>query len=92
VRSSVDVRDLREALGLTQTHMGELLGVHGLTVSKWERGKLVPSPHHVALMISFHRAHRRDPDIGRVVVGALLAAGVAAALYTLLKPAFEEHT
>jgi DNA-binding transcriptional regulator YiaG len=31
-------KDARDALGLTQTAMAQRLGVHQMTVSKWERG------------------------------------------------------
>ncbi len=85
-----EVTTLRNALRLTQAQFATLLGVHALTVSKWERGQLTPSPYHVALMQSFGRSQRREPDVGALVGGALLAAGVGAALYLLLKPAFEE--
>jgi putative transcriptional regulator len=34
---------LRLALGLTQTEFGMILGVHVMTVSKWERGISKPS-------------------------------------------------
>jgi transcriptional regulator with XRE-family HTH domain len=33
-----DVRRLRKRLGLTQVELGELTGVHAMTVSRWERG------------------------------------------------------
>ena len=85
-----DVTALREGLGLTQAQFATLLGVHSLTVSKWERGLLVPAPYQVALMQSFARSRQREPDIGTIIGGALLAAGVGAALFMLLKPAFEE--
>lgn len=35
---------LRQALGLTQKSLGEHLGVDKLTVSRWERGTIRPSP------------------------------------------------
>jgi putative transcriptional regulator len=85
-----EVTALREALRLTQTQFATLLNVHSLTVSKWERGLLVPTPYHVALMRSFGQSQQRQPDIGTIVGAALLAAGVGAALYLLLKPAFED--
>jgi DNA-binding transcriptional regulator YiaG len=37
------VTTLREALGLTQKELGARIGVHKLTVSRWERGTLRPS-------------------------------------------------
>jgi DNA-binding transcriptional regulator YiaG len=35
---------LREALGLTQTQFGQKLGVSKMTVSRWESGRMRPSP------------------------------------------------
>ncbi len=90
--TGADVSALRESLALTQAQFATLLGVHSLTVSKWERGVLAPSPYQNALMQSFGRSQQRSPDVGALVGGALLAAGVGAALYLLLKPAFEERT
>ena len=83
-----EVRQLRCTLGMTQGQLSQLLGVHGLTVSKWERGLLAPSPYQVAMMQSFHRAAQRQPDIGQVVAGLVVAAGVGIALYYLLRAAF----
>lgn len=80
---------IRESLGLTQAQLAQLLGVHPLTVSKWERGVLSPNPHQAALLGSFRRAAHREPDVGQVVVGLLVAAGIGVALYALLRAAFE---
>lgn len=38
------IATFREALGLTQKQLGERLGVDALTVSRWERGTVKPSP------------------------------------------------
>jgi transcriptional regulator with XRE-family HTH domain len=35
---------LRDRLHLTQTELADLLGVHWTTVSRWERGVLLPRP------------------------------------------------
>ena len=84
-----EIRQLRNALHMTQAQFAQLLGVHSLTVSKWERGLLEPSPYHVALMRSFLKATQRSPDVGTFVAGLLIGAGVGAALYHLLRAAFE---
>jgi len=39
---------LREALGFTQRELGAKTGVNKLTVSRWERGEISPSPASVA--------------------------------------------
>ncbi len=85
-----EIRAVRQSLGMTQAQFAQLLGVHNLTVSKWERGILEPSPYHVALMRSFSLAAARDPDVGAFVMGLLIGAGVGVALYHLLRAAFEE--
>lgn len=38
-------RTLRRRLGLSQAALAELLGVHAMTVSRWERGLLAPNAH-----------------------------------------------
>jgi DNA-binding XRE family transcriptional regulator len=85
-----DIRGVRERLRLTQTQFAQLLGVHPLTISKWERGVLVPSDHQVALMNSFGAAAERRANIGAVVAGLLVGAGVVAALYAILRAALRE--
>lgn len=85
-----DVRILRQDLCLTQTQLAQLLGVHSLTVSKWERALLGPSPYHAALMCSFKQAARREPSIGRAIAHLLTSAGIGLALFHLLRAAFEE--
>jgi molybdopterin-binding protein len=39
------VKALRQRLALSQKELGELLGVHLMTVSKWERGVAAPPEH-----------------------------------------------
>jgi DNA-binding transcriptional regulator YiaG len=89
--SGADVVQTRTKLGLTQVQLASLLGVHPLTVSKWERGASGPSPHQEALLNSFHKATQSDSDIGETVATLLVTAGVALALYTLLQAAFGKH-
>ncbi len=36
------IHQIRKRLGLSQAELGELLGVAGNTVARWERGELVP--------------------------------------------------
>jgi len=82
-----EVLGVRERLGLNQTQLAQLLGVHPLTVSKWERGLLTPSSHHETLLRSFRKAATK-PDVGEQVATALLTVGVAFALLLLLEAAF----
>lgn len=55
----MDLKTLRETLGLSQVELAALLGTHAMTVSKWERGKLEPSEHHKRLLGAFTRAAER---------------------------------
>ena len=88
--TSQEVVVIRTSLRMTQEQLAQLLGVHSLTVSKWERGLLRPNPHQEALLrVAAGAAHHR-PDIGTVVVAALIGAGVGLALFHLLRAAFEQ--
>jgi len=83
-----EIRELRDELGLTQAAFGQLLGAHAMTVSKWEReGGLTPSPYQIALMRQFQLA-AGDPAVRGQVGTVLIGAGVAAAIYLLLRAAF----
>ena len=83
-----EVASIRAGLGLTQVQFAQLLGVHPLTVSKWERGLLAPTSHQIALLDSFRRARAAQKDIGGEVANLLVTAGVAFALFAVLKAAF----
>ena len=40
----MDIKSIRERLGLTQEQLANKLGVSWATVARWERGKGEPSP------------------------------------------------
>jgi transcriptional regulator with XRE-family HTH domain len=84
---SRDIAALRRALGFSQTQLAQLLGVHPLTISKWERGVLCPSDHQAALLKSFAKARRANRQVGSEAADALVAAGVIVALFLLLRAA-----
>lgn len=86
--TGAEVSQTRTKLGLTQVQLASLLGVHPLTVSKWERGVSGPSPHQEALLNSFQKATKSQVDIGETVATLLVTAGVALALFALLGAAF----
>jgi molybdopterin-binding protein len=44
------LKSLRQRLDLSQKQLGEMLGVHVMTVSKWERGVLEPSEHQKRIL------------------------------------------
>ena len=47
------IQHIRISLGLTQTQMGEIVGVGQNTISRWENGVGEPCMSHIALL----RAH-----------------------------------
>lgn len=83
-----EISDIRKTkLNLTQVQFAQLFGVHPLTVSKWERGDLRPTPHQHALMESFRTAGTKHENIGEQVAALLMTAGIAIALLALLDAA-----
>jgi transcriptional regulator with XRE-family HTH domain len=85
-----EIAGLRQKLGFSQVQLAQLLGVHPLTVSKWERGLLSPTDHQSSLLDSFAKAQRSKRDVGEDVANALAAAGVVVALYLLLRTAVDD--
>ena len=51
---------LRQRLGLSQSDFADLLGVHAMTVSKWERGVAKPSVHQQRVLKALARAPERE--------------------------------
>ena len=74
----------RELLGLNQAQLAQILGVHPLTVSKWERGVNVPPAYYEALCKQFQVA-AKNKEVRDQLEGALVGAGVVVALALLLK-------
>jgi putative transcriptional regulator len=88
----VDIAVLRKALGLSQLEFGQLLGVHLMTVSKWERGLARPSPYQDALLEEFSRAAAASTQgIGTKIKARLAGRGAPAALRFLLAAAVSEE-
>lgn len=82
-----EVKLARELLGLTQAELAQLLDRHAFTVSKWERGVLMPSLMHVAILSGVIRNASRETSRveGHQIRQALASKGYAHALYLLLK-------
>ena len=55
------LRRLRDELGYTQARLGALLGVHPLTVSRWECGTLSPTPVGLRLLHAIASALALEP-------------------------------
>lgn len=85
--TGAEIRLIRDRLNLTQVQLAQLLGVHPLTVHKWERDLLVPNAYQQAMLESFGKAGAAREGIGDDVAQALVAAGVIVALLLLLEAA-----
>lgn len=80
------ITDIRKALRLSQTEFGLLLNAHFVTVSRWEKETLEPNAYQQAMLNEFEAAIKKE-QFGKLVKNALIGAGVAAALFLLLKAA-----
>lgn len=45
-----NIRAARNAAGLTQRELGQLIGVEGMFISRWERGANSPSPRYLPVL------------------------------------------
>lgn len=75
------VRALRQAMGLTQAGLGAVLGVHGVTVCRWERGGPTLA-FESGLLLHFEVASKRPG--AKAVRNVLASDGPVAALHFLL--------
>lgn len=83
--SPEEIVAIRKLLGLTQADFARLFDAHVMTISKWERGVVTPSPYQVALMEQFRQRAEAAKEEARTQVKQLLVgAGVIAALIWLL--------
>lgn len=80
---------IRKALKLTQAQFGSLLGSHAVTVNRWEKSKLKPTPYQVALIRKFGDAACKihEHNIANTIVGK----GVIPTLFLLLKLASDSE-
>jgi DNA-binding XRE family transcriptional regulator len=53
----------RKKLGLTQAEFAWLIGVHEITVSKWERKILDPTSHQKMMISCFEKSNVDDLDV-----------------------------
>lgn len=80
-----EILRLRKTLGLTQAEFGQLFDAHSMTVSKWERGVLVPSAYQQALLQQFKCTVDAKGEQGAPLLkNLLIGSGVVAALTWLL--------
>lgn len=76
----IAVKEAREHLQFQQVEFAALLGVHPITVSKWENGRAKPSAWHLAIICAF-RSSPRNRDI----MACFCSRGIPAALALALE-------
>ena len=81
---AAEIKKLRDVLNLNQVQLAQLLGVHPITVSKWERGESAPTPYQAALLLQF-RDGAKDDEVRSTVVSILVGMGVVVAIALLLR-------
>jgi len=82
----VNLKELRQCLGIAQTELAELVGAHAMTVSKWERGVARPSAGQKRIL----RALSLAAEHGARVDLKAARKDPARALATLLDHAYRE--
>lgn len=82
--TGAEIRSVREALKLSQSQFAMLLGVHAVTVSRWETGAQSPTPYQVGLIQEFSKAAKRKQAVNNIAA-VLVTAGAIAGLFFLLK-------
>lgn len=59
-RLALRLRELRAAAGLTGVQVAAASGMSQPKISKWENGKLLPSPEDMAVVLDIYRSSARD--------------------------------
>lgn len=49
IMNDLDIKKIREKLGVSQEQLAEMIGVHARTVQNWESGRKIPDSKHVIL-------------------------------------------
>ena len=47
--NSLDIKKIRNKLGISQQELAEMIGVHYRTIQNWERGGTIPKSKHTLL-------------------------------------------
>jgi transcriptional regulator with XRE-family HTH domain len=84
--SGLNVIGVRQSLGLSQSELGQILGITQATVSRWERGRTEPTPYQWGLLQAFAFAamhpgtdNRLRLELGRgpvIALAFLLRTGI----------------
>lgn len=80
------ITDIRKGLGLNQAEFAQLFGIHQMTISRWERGELYPTPYQQALLNEFNLAseERKNKKNQEDIRTILLGTGIVAAILFIL--------
>jgi transcriptional regulator with XRE-family HTH domain len=81
--TGLEIKSIRLLLGLNQVQFAQLMGVHPITVSKWEGGITSPTDYQEAFL-SQYRVAAKDKKVRDDLKGVLIMAGVIAAVVFLL--------
>jgi transcriptional regulator with XRE-family HTH domain len=63
-----EIRRERNGLNLTQAQLGEMFGVSGNTIARWERDEVQPPPRLLALAFEAIKARQslNDPELKKL--------------------------
>jgi transcriptional regulator with XRE-family HTH domain len=81
-----EIKSIRGLLELNQLQFAQLLGVHPITVSKWERNIASPTDYQAAFLSQFQAA-AKNKQVRDDLKNVLIVAGVIAALVLLFQAA-----
>ena len=83
--TGTEIRAIRRLLGLNQAQFAQLMGVHAITVSKWESGVTSPTDYQQAFLSQYRVAvDAEKKKVRDELKGILIVAGVIAAVMFLL--------
>jgi DNA-binding transcriptional regulator YiaG len=81
-----EIKSIRQLLGLNQVQFAQLMGVHPITLSKWEGGITSPTDYQEAFLNQY-RVAAKNKQVRDELKNVLIAAGVIAAVILLLQAA-----
>jgi DNA-binding transcriptional regulator YiaG len=88
--NGTEIRNIRDSLRLTQAQFAALLGVHAVTISRWEIGAQSPTPYQDGLIQRFGIASKRRSTADEIAM-VLVTAGAIAGLFFLLQGALTKE-
>jgi DNA-binding XRE family transcriptional regulator len=77
------IKILRQKLHLAQAQLAQVLGVHSITVARWESGTAKPNDYQAGMLNAFEVASHNE-QVVRALGAELITQGAIAAVYLLL--------